>query len=252
MNRKKLVAGNWKMNTLFKDALALGSTIIDDVRENDVEVVLIPPAPFIRTIAQLKKHNQSTLYIGAQDCSDREVGAYTGEISAAMLESVGVTYVVVGHSERRQYFNEGSAVLLEKTKRVLESGMKVIFCCGEPLEIRERNEHVAYVQKQLQETILQLSEEEMKRVVVAYEPIWAIGTGKTAGPEQAQEMHAAIRSLITRHFSTDLGQEVVILYGGSVKPGNAHDLFKQPDVDGGLVGGASLNPDTFISIIRSF
>lgn len=251
MVRKKIVAGNWKMNTDLKEALALASELIDEVREESPHVILFPPFPYLRTIYRLLEE-KSPIHIGAQNCHHEDSGAYTGEISAAMLKSIGMHYVLVGHSERRQYFQEGSDVLYAKTQKVLEHDMIPVFCCGEPLEVREAANHREFVKAQLEETILKLPPSQIEKVILAYEPVWAIGTGKTASPEQAQEMHAFIRQTVGNRFTERLATEIPILYGGSVKPGNARSIFEQPDVDGGLIGGASLSPEQFLSIILSF
>jgi triosephosphate isomerase len=251
MVRKKIVAGNWKMNTDLKEAMALTSELIDEVREVSPHVILFPPFPYLRTLFRLI-HENSPVRLGAQNCHHEDSGAYTGEVSAVMLKSLGIHYVIVGHSERRQYFGETNEMLLAKTRKVLANDMIPIFCCGEPLEEREAGTHEAFVKEQLKGTILKLSPSEIEKVILAYEPVWAIGTGKTASPQQAQDMHAFIRSTVGGTFSDHQAATIPILYGGSVKPGNARSLFEQEDVDGGLVGGASLSPEQFLSIVRSF
>jgi triosephosphate isomerase len=189
--------------------------------------------------------------VAAQNCYDKNAGAYTGEVSAPMLKSIGVPSVILGHSERREYFAESNAMLAEKVNRCLEQGLRPIFCCGEALAIRESGEQNAYVGQQLKESLFHLSAEQMKGFVIAYEPIWAIGTGKTASSAQAQEMHAHLRSVIAAQYGAEIADTVSILYGGSVKANNAVELFSQPDVDGGLVGGASLIPAEFSAIMRA-
>jgi triosephosphate isomerase len=253
--RKKIVAGNWKMNTTLAEGQALASEVIhmvEDETNGEVHVVLIPPFthlyPVHKLIGSLREKH---IYLGAQDCSAHEKGAYTGEVSAAMLQSVGVDYVIVGHSERREYHAEGHDLLAKKAHRVLEHGMQLIFCCGEPLAIREAGTYLEYVETQLRESLFALDAESWKRIVIAYEPVWAIGTGKTATPEQAQEVHAHIRRLIAGRYGDALAHEVSILYGGSCKPENAAELFAQADIDGGLIGGASLNARSFVDIVKA-
>lgn len=253
--RKKIVAGNWKMNTTLAEGQALASEVIhmvEDETNGSVHVVLIPPFthlyPINKLIGSLREKH---IYLGAQDCSAHEKGAYTGEVSAAMLQSAGVDYVIVGHSERREYHAETHELLAQKAQRVLEHGMHLIFCCGEPLAVREAGNYLEYVEAQLRESLFGLEADLWKRIVVAYEPVWAIGTGKTATPEQAQEVHAHIRQLIAGQYGKAVAQEVSILYGGSCKPENAAELFAQPDIDGGLIGGASLKARSFVDIIKA-
>ena len=249
MNRRKIAAGNWKMNTTIDEGLALLNDMNKGSRPNGVEMILCVPATHLKTM-----HDNATngISIGAQNMYFEDKGAYTGEISPIMLKEIGIDYVLVGHSERREYFNESNDILAKKLDKALEKNMKPIFCCGEPLAIRKSNTHVAYVKKQLEESLFHLTSEQMKNVVLAYEPIWAIGTGETASPDQAQEMHAAIRELLQEKYGNEIAAGTPILYGGSVKPGNAGDLFTQGDVDGGLVGGASLNAEGFTQIANSF
>ncbi|MCA6078596.1 triose-phosphate isomerase [Fulvivirga sedimenti] len=252
--RKKLVAGNWKMNNDLDAGLKLTSEIIhmveDEVRGN-VGVVIAPPFVHLTKISQLLK-NEARISLAAQNCSEHEKGAYTGEVSAGMLASVGVNFVIIGHSERREYFNETNEQLARKTDIVLNHGLLPIFCCGESLEIREKGNYVEHVCNQLNESLFHLSEEELRKVVIAYEPIWAIGTGKTASTEQAQEMHHALRNYIAGAYGKELADDITILYGGSCKPSNAPELFACADVDGGLIGGASLSSRDFVDIIKSF
>ncbi|EON76815.1 Triosephosphate isomerase [Lunatimonas lonarensis] len=252
--RKKIVAGNWKMNLNQADGQKLTSEIVNMIKDEsiqDVTVVLNPPFVHLQGVKKLLE-GASNIFLGAQNCSDKASGAYTGEISAAMLASFGVSYVIIGHSERREYFGETNAMLTEKVKLALENGLVPIFCCGEPLEIREEGTHEAYVTNQLTESLFGLSEEDMKKIVIAYEPIWAIGTGKTASSDQAQEMHAAIRAHLASHYGAEIANGISILYGGSCKPDNAQDIFSKPDVDGGLIGGASLKSRDFTDIVTSF
>ncbi|MHA6249813.1 triose-phosphate isomerase [Pontibacter sp. CAU 1760] len=252
--RKKIVAGNWKMNKTAEDALSLVSEIDNMVKDevsSDVTVIVTPPFPFLQSVGKLVQGN-SKMHLAAQDVSENESGAYTGEVSAAMLKSVGVEYVLVGHSERRLYHHEDAQTLYKKMKQAIAHGLKPIFCCGEPLEEREADRHFDYVGQQLKDSVSYLSNEEFDQIVIAYEPIWAIGTGKTASSEQAQEMHAYIREQLSRMFDAEAAFNCTILYGGSCNPGNAKELFAQEDIDGGLIGGASLKSRDFTDIIKSF
>ncbi len=250
--RKKIVAANWKMNLSFQQ----GETLINDILNAGLhlrelqEVVIATPFPYLVKAKQLVR-NYPQFYVGAQNCCAERSGAYTGEVSAAMLRSIEVDYVIIGHSERREYFGETNELLAKKLDIALESGIKPIFCCGEPLGIRQEEKQNEYVKKQLQESLFHLSAEQAKEVVIAYEPIWAIGTGLTASAEQAQEMHAFIRSCLAGQYGNEAALHYSILYGGSAKPGNAKELFSCPDVDGGLIGGASLKADDFVTIVRS-
>lgn len=252
--RKKIVAGNWKMNKTLEEGLALTSEIVnmakDEVR-NDVTIILNPPFPLLNGIYKLIKDTKQ-IYLGAQNCSQHASGAYTGEVSVSMLKSVGAEYVILGHSERREFFRESNELLAEKTDIVLENSLKPIFCCGESLEIREKGTYVDFVCNQLTESLFHLSTEQFNKVIIAYEPIWAIGTGVTASPEQAQEMHHKIRAHIASKYGDEFANDISILYGGSCNPKNAQELFANPDVDGGLIGGASLKSRDFIDIINSF
>ncbi|MEO1516283.1 MAG: triose-phosphate isomerase [Bacteroidota bacterium] len=250
MNRKCIVAGNWKMNKDFSEGLSLALSIVDGTPNGKTEVVIGTPFIHLQAVADIVV-NHPKVHLAAQNCSTATSGAYTGEISVDMLTSVGASYVIIGHSERRQLFGETSAQLLEKVKQALQAGLTPIFCCGEPLDIREAGTHVDYVAQQLKEGLAGITAEEFAKIVIAYEPIWAIGTGVTASPAQAQQMHQAIRSQIAHTYDGGLAEATTILYGGSVKPANAADLFSQVDVDGGLVGGASLKPETFLPIIEA-
>lgn len=242
------------MNKTFDEAQELIEAIIEDINSNgkpdNVDVILCPPALYLELATDLV--NEVPVLIGAQNISSHESGAYTGEISAGMLKSVNVSFSIIGHSERRKYFNETDELLAKKVDRALESQVSPIFCCGEVLEEREAGKHFEVVHEQLEKGIFHLEAESFSRLVIAYEPVWAIGTGKTATPEQAQEMHAHIRKLIREKYSEDVAQNTTILYGGSCNAGNARDLFSNEDVDGGLIGGASLKADEFCQIIRSF
>jgi len=252
--RKKIVAGNWKMNCTLAEGKKLASEVIhmveDEVR-NDAVVVLIPPFIHLTGIQNLIG-SVPNIFLGAQNCHQNENGAYTGEVSARMVASTGAQYVIIGHSERREYFKESDDLLAEKVKQVLTNGLTPIFCCGERLEVREEGTHESLVSRQVEKALFNLSESDIQKVVIAYEPVWAIGTGKTATSEQAQEMHAFIRSKIGTHYNVGIAEEISILYGGSVKPENAKEIFDQPDVDGGLIGGASLKSRDFTDIIKAF
>lgn len=252
--RKKIVAGNWKMNKNMEEGLSLASEIIhiskDEINNSEVQIILNPPFIHLSAIAQLLK--ESTIALGAQNCYEKESGAYTGEISVQMLKSVPVTYTIIGHSERREYFEESNEMLKNKTDLLLATGITPIFCCGESLEIREAGTHVDFVNNQIKESLFDLSAEDFQKIVIAYEPIWAIGTGKTATAAQAQDMQATIRQTIANKYGQEVAEEISILYGGSVKPANAKELFACPDVDGGLIGGASLKARDFIEICKSF
>lgn len=249
--RKKIAAANWKMNLTLKEGKELVQGILDagvQLSDNE-EVILCVPMPYL---AQIKKmlENNPHIYVGAQNVADHESGAYTGETSAAMLQSVDVDFVLIGHSERRTYYGDTNDLLKEKVVLALNHGIKPVFCCGEPLEIRTQENQNAFVAKQMQESLFHLAETDFKQVVIAYEPIWAIGTGRTASPEQAEEMHAFIRSQIAEKYGNEIAIQTSILYGGSCKPANAEELFTCPDVDGALIGGASLNADSFVAIAK--
>ena len=250
--RKKIVAGNWKMNKTLDEGLALASEVIAMVKDevkNDAHAVLC--APFISLYSIGKLTEGSSVTTGAQNCYDKESGAYTGEISVSMLKSIGTKYVILGHSERREYFSETNALLAAKVDAVLKAGLIPIFCCGESLQQREKGIHIDFVNSQLTESLFHLSEEDFKKVVIAYEPIWAIGTGVTASKEQAQEMHEKIRTHLASKYAK-AAADTSILYGGSCKPDNAKELFACKDIDGGLIGGASLKARDFVDILKSF
>ena len=251
MTRTQIVAGNWKMNKTYQEGRDLVKSIVEKLQPSDTKVIMCTPFIHLNSVAASIK-DISNLHLGAQNCHQVASGAYTGEISAAMLQSVGAEYVIIGHSERRKYFGESDDLLAEKVKAVLGAGLLPIFCCGEELAIREAGTQNELVAKQLEAALFGLSEEDFAKVVIAYEPVWAIGTGKTATPEQAQEMHAHIRSLIAGKYGEKRADLTTILYGGSAKPHNAKELFSQPDVDGGLIGGASLKADDFVAIVNSF
>jgi triosephosphate isomerase len=250
--RKQIAAANWKMNLTLAQAEMLVKDVLAsqlDLKENQ-EAVFGIPFPYLVQMQNIIA-GRPHIYTAAQNCSHKVSGAYTGEVSVEMLKSIGVPYVIIGHSERREYFKETNIELSEKVEMCFDYGLKPIFCCGEALEIREAGTQNTYVENQLEESLFHLSEERLTGFVIAYEPIWAIGTGKTATSEQAQEMHAHIRGILASQYSNQLAESVSILYGGSVKAANAKEIFGQPDVDGGLVGGASLKATEFVTIINS-
>ena len=250
--RKKIVAGNWKMNKTFDDAYELVEKIaeaMDKLAKPEHEVIVCPPFPFLEMCGDLSE--ESFFAVGAQDVSEHESGAYTGEVSAAMLGSMGLDYCIVGHSERRAYHNESNEAIANKVRQLLTNDIRPIFCCGEKLPEREAGTQFDVVERQISESLFDLTAEQFANIVIAYEPVWAIGTGKTATPEQAQEMHHHIRSLIERKYGHDTADNTTILYGGSCNAKNAKELFANPDVDGGLIGGASLKADDFITIIQA-
>lgn len=248
--RQQIVAGNWKMNKSFEEGQELVKAILEKVEKPKGLVVLAPPYPYLRETGKLIKVRKQ-FHVAAQNCHQDEKGAYTGEVAASMLASVGCDFVILGHSERRQYFKEKNDVLAAKVNMTLANGMRPIFCCGEPLHIREVNTHVGFVAKQLKASLFHLNEEDFRKVVIAYEPIWAIGTGKTATSQQAQEMHHAIRVLVAKKYGKAVADDTPILYGGSCNAQNAAELFSQPDVDGGLIGGASLKAEDFAVIVAA-
>lgn len=247
MTRRKIVAGNWKMNMDAQTAVSLAQSIDERSADFGAEVVLFPPFVLIDKVKETL--GVGPVKTGAQNCSEHESGAYTGEVSAGMLASLGVEYVLIGHSERREYFKETDEQLQAKLSLALKHGLKPVFCCGEPLAVRQQNSQQEYVQRQLEDSLFFVSNEQMLHCIIAYEPIWAIGTGLNATPEQVQEMHAHIRLLISNRYPGSLAQQVPLLYGGSCKPDNAKSLFDCPDVDGGLIGGASLKASDFLQII---
>jgi triosephosphate isomerase len=252
--RKKIVAGNWKMNLDYNEGLSLFSEMINMINDEVTgkqEAVICSPFIHLHSLAQLAK-GYPKVSLGAQNAHQAESGAYTGEISAKMIKSVGAEYVILGHSERRQYFGEGNALLAKKTDTALANGLKPIFCIGETLEEREANKHFEIIKSQLEEGVFHLDEEQFGNLVIAYEPVWAIGTGKTASAAQAQEIHAFIRIEIAAKYNQELANSTTILYGGSCNPKNAPELFAQPDIDGGLIGGASLKSRDFLDIVKVF
>lgn len=250
--RKQIAAANWKMNLTYQQ----GEKLLDEILHEKIEltheqqVIFAVPFPYL-IMAKSAVANERNYFIAAQNCHHKKSGAYTGEIAVEMLHSIGIPFCVIGHSERREYFNETNQQLAEKLNLLLEQEIQPIFCCGEPLSVREAGEQNNYVEVQLKESLFHLDAGQLKKVVIAYEPIWAIGTGKTASSEQAQEMHAHIRQVLSTQYGAELANEISILYGGSVKAANAVEIFSQPDVDGGLVGGASLVVAEFTAIIKA-
>lgn len=252
--REKIVAGNWKMNKTLDEGKTLASEIVNmyaDEVSKDVKAVLCTPFIHLTSVKSIIG-GANNVYLGAQNCNDKESGAYTGETSVAMLKSAGVQHVIIGHSERREYYKESDELLAKKVDAALAGGLTPIFCCGEPLDIREADTHFDYVTKQLTASLFHLSADQLKKVVIAYEPIWAIGTGKTATSAQAQEMHEKLRAHLASKFGNEVADVIPILYGGSCKPDNAAEIFAGKDVDGGLIGGASLKSRDFIDIIKAF
>lgn len=250
--RKQIAAANWKMNLTYQQAENLLDELlaIPHKLAAHQEVIFAVPAPYL-DMAEDKIAKEPHIFVAAQNCYSKKSGAFTGEISVEMLQSVGVEHAVIGHSERRDIFGENNQLLADKVNICLENNITPIFCCGEPLPIREENNQNSFVEKQLDELLFQLSADQVSKVVIAYEPIWAIGTGKTATSDQAQEMHAHLRSYIAKKYGQQVADGISILYGGSVKGNNAKEIFSQPDVDGGLVGGSSLNAKEFMTIIQS-
>ncbi len=246
--RQKLIAGNWKMNKNLAETNVLIQELLAQMPATNQRVVIAPP---FTNLAQATTLCQNTnIEVAAQNMHAAANGAYTGEISAGMLQGVGVNLVILGHSERRAYFNETASQLAEKVYTALQHQMEVIFCFGEELSDRKNNQHFAVVEQQIKDSLFALPAEAWKNIILAYEPVWAIGTGETASPEQAEEMHAFIRQLLAKQYGNDLAEQVIILYGGSVKPDNAKEIFGKPNVDGGLIGGASLKASDFIAIIQ--
>ena len=249
--RKMIVAGNWKMNTDINEAKSLAQDLKEQLKNynGDKEIIVAPPYTNMSEVGSIIAG--SPIRLSSQNCASEASGAYTGEVSVSMIKSIGADAVIIGHSERREYFKEDDNTLFKKLKLTLEAGLQPIFCFGEVLEERESGKHEDTVKSQLSETVFKLSEDEFSKVILAYEPVWAIGTGKVATPEQAQEMHAFIRSQIVANFNDNLADNTTILYGGSCKPSNAQELFSQKDVDGGLIGGASLKAEDFVAIINA-
>jgi triosephosphate isomerase len=248
--RKKIVAGNWKMNTALKEGMELAKAVekLEKEKTSDALVIIAPPYTHLIKVKELIDN----VKLSSQNCASEASGAYTGEISPEMLTSAGVEYVIIGHSERRAIFGEDNELLNKKTKLALSSGLKPIFCCGELLEEREAGKMFDVIKEQIEVGLTDLSLEDISKVIVAYEPVWAIGTGVVASPAQAQEMHKFIRDLLVDLFNAQVADDMTILYGGSCKPSNAAELFANPDVDGGLIGGAALKAEDFLAIVNAY
>ena len=248
--RKKIVAGNWKMNKNLQEGVALAKELTEVVKNPNCGVIICTPFIHLASVAEIVK--DSAIELGAENCADKEKGAYTGEVSAEMVKSTGAQWVILGHSERREYYNETPEILKEKVQLALANGLKVLFCIGETLEEREANKQNEVVKAELAGSVFNLSAEEWKNIVIAYEPIWAIGPGKPATAEQAEEIHAYIRSCVAEVYGQEVADDTTILYGGSCKASNAPELFAKPDIDGGLIGGASLKAADFKGIIDAW
>lgn len=248
--RQKIVAGNWKMNTTLHQGLELARAVeaASSKKNSDALVIIAPPFTHLAKVSEVI----SEVRLSAQNCANKAGGAYTGEVSPEMVLSTGAEYVILGHSERRSYYGEDDQLLNEKVKLALEKGLSPIFCCGELLEEREAGKLFDVIRQQVTVGLSGLAEEDMQKVIIAYEPVWAIGTGVTASPDQAQEMHKFIRDLLREIFGDQIADKTSLLYGGSCKPSNAKELFANPDVDGGLIGGASLKAEDFIQIVNAF
>ena len=250
--RKKIVAGNWKMNTTVPEGVELAKAVVEKSAQlpENVGPIVAPPFTHLASVASVLKG--SKVQLSAQNCADHEKGAYTGEVSVSMLASVGCQWTILGHSERRQYYGETDEKLVEKVKLALAGGLGVILCVGENLDQREAGKHFDVVTDQIKNVLYNFTADDMKKIIVAYEPVWAIGTGKTATAEQAEEIHACIRKVLADKFGAQVADDTTILYGGSCKPSNAKELFAQKDIDGGLIGGAALKADDFIQIALSY
>ena len=250
--RTNIVAGNWKMNNNEAESIQLINGIKEEIANETLTNTRVIVSPsFVNLSASLKTADGSAIEVAAQNMHQAKSGAYTGEVSAEMLKGLGIKTVIIGHSERREYFNETDELLTEKLNAIIENDLEVIFCFGEKLQERKTDNHLLEVGNQLRNTLFNLKAEDFKNIILAYEPVWAIGTGETASPEQAQEMHAFVRNIIDKRFGSEVAENVSILYGGSVKPANAKEIFSKPDVDGGLIGGASLKAEDFAAIIKS-
>lgn len=250
--RKKIVAGNWKMNTNLQEGVALAKEINEALKAAQPKCDVIIAVPFTHLASINAVIDPAKLGLGAENCANHKSGAYTGEVSAPMVASTGATYVILGHSERRQYYGETSEILKEKVALALENNLTPIFCIGEVLDERENGTYNEVVKKQIEEALFNLSAEDFGKIILAYEPVWAIGTGKTATDDQAEDMHAFIRGVIADRYGKEVAENTSILYGGSCKPSNAPQLFAKPDVDGGLIGGASLECGSFMGIVNAF
>ena len=250
--RKKIVAGNWKMNTTLQEGVALAKDVNEALKGYDAKCDVVIAVPFTHLAPVAAVIDQTKLGLGAENCADHVKGAYTGEVSAPMVASTGATYVILGHSERRQYYGETSETLKEKVNLALDNNLTPIFCIGEVLEERENGSYLDVVKGQIEDALFGLSAEDFGKLILAYEPVWAIGTGKTATDDQAEEMHAHIRKVIADKYGDEVAENTSILYGGSCKPSNAKALFAKPNVDGGLIGGASLKADDFMGIVKAW
>ncbi len=250
--RKNIVAGNWKMNTTLQEGVALAKDVNAALATVTPKCDVIIATPFIHLASVVAAVDSSKLGVCAENCADKESGAYTGEVSAKMVASTGAKYVILGHSERRAYYHETPEILKEKTVLALANGLTPIFCIGEVLEEREAGKHFEVVKAQIEQSLFDLSAEDFGKIILAYEPVWAIGTGKTASADQAQEIHAFIRETIAAKYGKEVADNTSILYGGSCKPSNAKELFAKPDVDGGLIGGAALDATSFMGIVTAF
>ena len=250
MTRKKIVAGNWKMNNGLQETELLINELVKETNHSGCEVMIAPSFVSLKTSIDYLKNKD--IEVVSQNVHQKNNGAYTGEISAKMLSSIGIKTTIIGHSERREYFSETHEILKNKVDTSLENSINIIFCFGEELKDRKNNNHFRIISNQISESLFHLSSSEWDNIILAYEPVWAIGTGETASSDQVQEMHSFIRNFIAQKYSTELAQKISILYGGSVKPNNAKEIFSMEDVDGGLIGGASLNSKDFFSIVNSF
>ncbi|MDE5658315.1 MAG: triose-phosphate isomerase [Muribaculaceae bacterium] len=250
--RKNIVAGNWKMNTTLAEGVGLAKDVNEALKGFTPNCDVVIAVPFTHLASVNAVIDSSKLGLGAENCADHKSGAYTGEVSAAMVASTGATYVILGHSERRQYYGETSEILKEKVALALENNLTPIFCIGEVLEERENGTYLDVVKKQIEEALFGMSAADFSKLILAYEPVWAIGTGKTATDDQAEEMHAFIRKVIADKYGNEVAENTSILYGGSCKPSNAPQLFAKPNVDGGLIGGASLDAESFMGIVKAF
>ena len=251
--RKHIVAGNWKMNTTVAEGVQLAKEVNEAVAAaGELKCDVVIGVPFTHLTAVKNVINIEKVGLSAENCANKEKGAYTGEVSAAMVASTGANYVILGHSERREYYNETPEILKEKVDLALANGLKVIFCCGESLELREAGTYEDFIKAELKDSLFHLSAEQFANIVIAYEPIWAIGTGKTATSDQAEEVHAFIRSFLAEKYGETVANDTTILYGGSCKPSNAPELFAKPNIDGGLIGGASLKAADFMGIVTAF
>lgn len=250
--RKNIVAGNWKMNTTLQEGVELAKAIKESIVGKELKCKVILGVPFTHLTEVVKAVKGSVIEVAAENCAAEEKGAFTGEVSASMVASTGATYVILGHSERRSYYHETSEILKKKVTLALAHQLKPIFCIGEVLKEREEGRHFEVVEQQVKEALFDLSSEDFRKITLAYEPVWAIGTGKTATSKEAEEIHAHIRSVVAKKYGEEIANDLTILYGGSANGGNAKELFSQPNVDGGLIGGASLSADKFLPVIEGF